>query len=648
MTVFRKWSVIAIIILLIAYPLNAQNINKDSLWSVWTDESQPDTIRLEAMMDFAWDGYLYSQPDSAYYFAQLHYDFAKRKGLKKQMGGAYNLMGVYFARRGDFDSALVYHSRNLAIGEELGDKRTMAIALNNMAIVLESQGLVDKAIEYFIRSLKANEEIGNKGTAPLHNIADIHFEQGDYDKALEFSFRCLSIEEEFGNSVAMTFSLFTIGDVYSMQGDTVNAMAYFSRSLALSETIDYKRGIAGAVVRIGEIYLNQGDFIKAKENLFRALRIEEEIESQQGIIGSLNSVGVMYRELGDYQKAIEYSSRSLSGAQEVGVMLETMDAAKNLYEAYSATGRFKKAFEMLQLYMATKDSVENEKNLKEVIRQGYRYDYEKQSLSDSIAFQQQKELDALTHEAQLDKAANQRDALLTILGLLLLLIAIGFRGFRRKQKINALLERKNEEKTAMMKEIHHRVKNNLQVVNSLLRLQSYEIEDQKVVDMFEESQHRVLSMALLHEKMYRSDDIKHINIHDHFTLLIQDLVKSYAVGKEIKLDIEVGDVDIGIKTLVPLGLIINEIITNALKYAFEGRKGGSLKVHLNQLEDNKFELIIGDDGVGMDKAAGDDKSSTFGLELIQIFTKQLDGKMEQLDVPGMQFRFEFSKIDMMD
>jgi len=208
---------------------------------------------------------------------------------------------------------------------------------------------------------------------------------------------------------------------------------------------------------------------------------------------------------------------------------------------------------------------------------------------------------------------------------------------------NMELAKKNEEKTDMLKEIHHRVKNNLQVVRSLLKLQSRSIEDQKVVAMFEEAQNRVLSMALLHEKMYRSNDLKHIDVQEHITLLVEDLVKTYAVGKTIKLDINIEEADIGMRTLVPLGLIINEIITNALKYAFKDRANGKIIVLLKQLDVKKYELIIGDDGVGVSEEQ-QKESTGIGTKLIQSFTRQLNGTLERLDKAGTVFKLLFQRI----
>jgi len=204
------------------------------------------------------------------------------------------------------------------------------------------------------------------------------------------------------------------------------------------------------------------------------------------------------------------------------------------------------------------------------------------------------------------------------------------------------LIKKNEEKVYMMKEIHHRVKNNFQIVISLLKLQSYEVENEKITAMFEESQDRILSMARLHEQMYRSEDLKHIDIKTHFITLTQGLINEYQVGTNIKLSIDVENVDIGIKTLIPLGLIINELITNSLKHAFKNRTKGEIIVHLKHLEGIKYEMIIGDDGIGLKE---NEKSKGLGTELVQIFIEQLEGSLERLDVPGTQYKIEFKNID---
>ena len=244
--------------------------------------------------------------------------------------------------------------------------------------------------------------------------------------------------------------------------------------------------------------------------------------------------------------------------------------------------------------------------------------------------------------------------LLVIVLLIIVIILLWNRSLQReivKRNIiegkleNSLLalEKKNEEKRAMLKEIHHRVKNNLQVVNSLLKFQSRKLESEEAITMFKETRNRVVSMALLHEKMYRSDDIHQIDVQDYISLLVEDLVKSYAVDKNIKLDIKIEAVNLMMRTLVPLGLIINEMITNSLKHGFKNRSDGEIYVSIKHIKEKRYEMIIGDNGLGVNK---EHKSTGIGVKLIQIFTKQLNGTLEQLDRPGAVFKLTFDKIDV--
>jgi len=227
------------------------------------------------------------------------------------------------------------------------------------------------------------------------------------------------------------------------------------------------------------------------------------------------------------------------------------------------------------------------------------------------------------------------------LSLIYLIFRVKLNQVKLKAK-NKYFQKQSQQKSTMLKEIHHRVKNNLQMVNSLLRLQANEVDDKEVEEMFKDARKRVFSMAKLHEKMYGSDDLQYVDIHDHFKSLIEDLIKSYSVNKRIDLDISVAKVEMGISTLIPLGLMINELITNSLKYAFVNQVDGKLFMHIRYLENNNYEMIIGDDGVGLSESVS---FSGLGSKLIKIFVKQLDGSMEQLDKKGTVFKIVFKKID---
>jgi two-component sensor histidine kinase len=203
------------------------------------------------------------------------------------------------------------------------------------------------------------------------------------------------------------------------------------------------------------------------------------------------------------------------------------------------------------------------------------------------------------------------------------------------------IEKRNDEKTVMLKEIHHRVKNNLQVVNSLLSIQARGVDDVEIKSMFKAAQSRVFTMARLHEKIYNTKDLKNINVKEYFKLLVHDLVRSYSLEKNIAIDLQIDFFYMSIDSLLPLSLIINELISNSIKHAFKDSKPGKITVKLFQFENNSCKLIVADNGKAADYAILSHYNST-GVTLIKSFVKQLNGKIEVLQTTkGTVFEISF-------
>lgn len=201
---------------------------------------------------------------------------------------------------------------------------------------------------------------------------------------------------------------------------------------------------------------------------------------------------------------------------------------------------------------------------------------------------------------------------------------------------NTEIAHQNEEKTVMLKEIHHRVKNNLQVISSLLRLQAAEIEEKSVLHHFEDAVNRVSAMAMIHEKMYQTDSLAKINLEGYVKELASSLIKSAAPNKSIELDIQSGVVKIDVKTLVPIALILNELISNSLEHAFAKRDFGAIKFTAEEKE-NKLIITYRDNGMWKTPK----KEKSFGLELIETFTEQLDGSYRREEKEGTFYEFTF-------
>jgi len=202
------------------------------------------------------------------------------------------------------------------------------------------------------------------------------------------------------------------------------------------------------------------------------------------------------------------------------------------------------------------------------------------------------------------------------------------------------------EKEVLLREIHHRVKNNMQIVSSLLWLQSEHVRDKKDLEIFKDSQNRIMSMSLVHEKLYRSKDLSGIDIKEYITDLTNNLFQSYGVrAGTIEININVGNVSLGIDSSIPCGLIINELVTNSLKYAFPESRKGEIRVSLCNLNENKLELTVGDNGVGIPDDVDFRKTESLGLRLVTILTEnQLHGEINLDRSRGTEFKIKFNGV----
>ena len=208
------------------------------------------------------------------------------------------------------------------------------------------------------------------------------------------------------------------------------------------------------------------------------------------------------------------------------------------------------------------------------------------------------------------------------------------------------LEEKIQEKETLIKEVHHRVKNNLQTVSSLLSLQSRGIEDKDVKSLLKSSQNRVITMAIVHEMLYMREDLSKIEYKSYVQELAEYLVRSIkGTSSNITLNIDIPNVKLNIDTAIPLGLLINETVTNALKYGIVDKNKGEIHIKLRKTDDNEFILYIGDDGQGFSKDVTHKNSKSLGLKLIHNLSRQLQGSIiRDLTQKGTHYTIKFKEI----
>ena len=220
------------------------------------------------------------------------------------------------------------------------------------------------------------------------------------------------------------------------------------------------------------------------------------------------------------------------------------------------------------------------------------------------------------------------------------------RDITERKKTERQIEASLNEKETLLKEIHHRVKNNMQIVSSLLDHQIQYIKDKNVIDIFTESQNRIASMSLVHEKLYRSKDLAKIDFYEYINDLVANLFQSYNSNSgNILLNMNIENIQLDIDFAIPCGLIINELVTNSLKYAFPAGRKGEIKVSFFKTDENMLELVIGDNGIGISKDLDFRKTESLGLHLVTILAEnQLHGEINLILKGGTEFHIKFRGI----
>jgi two-component sensor histidine kinase len=310
-----------------------------------------------------------------------------------------------------------------------------------------------------------------------------------------------------------------------------------------------------------------------------------------------------------------------------------INALNNIADTYEAKGDLANALKFKKQYYTESLASANE-------------------LNDRSLRESELKVNVLNKEKELIQKSNQQTFFIVALSLCAFSLLLVYRNVRLKQKSNLklaavnheledknnLLDKRNAENELLMKEIHHRVKNNLEVVSSLLALQSAQIEDANTKDAMSESQNRVNSIGIVHQKLYQGTNLGAVEMKDYFLNLSESILESFGAEQRIDLKLAMDNLDLDIDTAVPLGLIVNELLTNCIKYAFPKGEKGTISIKLEKQDNNILRLEVADNGVGK---SGVTYGTGFGGQLISLLTNQLNGTMTEENEKGTTLIFDF-------
>ena len=462
--------------------LTTAQTNLDSLFTIWKDKTQVDSIRVKAYYEFIMEGVLFQKPDSAYILAEELLTFSENNQYPKAKAYAFNIKGTISKNQGNYSQALKYQKNSLKITENIGDKGGIAKALNDIGIIYYYQGNYPLALNYYQHSLKIKEEIGDlEGAAKsLGNIGIIFKKQANYPQALNYYQRSLNIKEEIGYKRGIAKSLNSIGLLHNVKGNYSQALDYFKRSLIIEEDFGNKEGIASLLNNFGNTYLNQKKYQLALDYYQRSLKIKIEIGDKVGTAISLGNIGVIYRAQGNYTKALKYHQQSLkireeignkvgiakslnsigndylgqnkyklaitnclqslNIGKEIGLLDLQKDACSCLYKAYKGLGNGTKALEFHEQILVLNDSLQSEETAKKL----QQMEFAKQVLADSL-LQVEKDLQVeMAHQAEVRKKDNNKNLAIGA-GIFFLLLSGGlYSRWRYVKKSKAVIEKEKD------------------------------------------------------------------------------------------------------------------------------------------------------------------------------------------------------------
>ena len=435
---------------LAAQNLFSQNSETDSLLKVLQTQKE-DTNKIRLLNELSYKLILTDDYDKAMKYSndaimisekliQQASDVPLLISIKKAKANTYHNMGIVQRNKADYNSALDFYSKALAIRIEINDEKGIAASYNNMGNVYGNKGNYDKALEFYLKATAIREKLGDKkGIADSYLNLGIFYrdnvsfsvQSGRYDKALEYFLKALKFYEEIGDKQRIGMTCNNTGILYHEKRDYDKSLKYYFKALSVNEEIGSKKGMASSYNSIGNVMDDKQDYNKAMEYYYYAVKIHEEIGNKHGMAGLYNNIGILNLKLGKAPEAKKLSIKSFEIAKKIDAKELIKDAAITLSQCDSASGNFKGAYEYHKLYSDVKDTILNEESGKQIAEMQTKYETEKKEQQITL-LNKDKEL----QDAQVNR---QKIIIWSVAAGFLLVLILSIFIFRERKKSEKLL-----------------------------------------------------------------------------------------------------------------------------------------------------------------------------------------------------------------
>uniref|UniRef100_UPI00404B42AC tetratricopeptide repeat-containing sensor histidine kinase n=1 Tax=Gelidibacter sp. TaxID=2018083 RepID=UPI00404B42AC len=564
---------------------------------------------------------------------------SKADNNQKTLATAYHYLAFYHREYSKLDSALFYFHKVKDIYTNLNDDNALANNHLRLKEVYTLKTDYDIAMEHTYKALEIFEKTKNqKGIAQCYShIGHLLYFESRYATGAEYCDKAIAIQQKLSVKEDLALSYYHKGFNELFSGvDLEVALATINTSINLYKELgEYGIPMMAAVNWRGNIYKYMDDYDAAIADYQANFDASKKMGLQRYLYPSLANIGHVYIMQGKYKEALPYNLEAIDIMKKTGRIRSLWENYMHVSTIYEALGDYKLALYYSRLH--TEAYVDFKDNAIRGLESEAQAKYETGQKNATIYYQNEKIVQQ-----------KKTQILYIVLAGLLAFILFGLLYYYQKRKkrnqellaLNGQLDIKNKQNELLLKEIHHRVKNNLELVKSLLALQSAQLEESATKDAMIASQNRVQSMGIIHQKLYQGENLGSIDMKDYFVNLGEGILDTFNAEDKVKIECAMETLELDVDTAVPIGLIVNELLTNALKYAFPENTKGNIQISLAQSSPEILTLKVADDGIGKTDGIAP-KGTGFGSQLIQLLTQQLNGKMMETNDKGTSVEFHF-------
>lgn len=526
----------------------------------------------------------------AKYVKALYYFY--KVNMPSQIGIAYLNMGIARKKLSMFEEANAAYLKAAAIFEKIADTSNISGTYNSLGNNFIALNQYKNAVKYYSKALALSLKLKDEELAAqsYNNVGYAYTRQNMPDSAIKYLGKCLQLRSAAKDSALLVLTLQNLGEAWKQKGQLSSAITYTRISTALAKKLNMKDELLRGQLDLAGLYLSLKKYPAAMQQVNAAEALAKNLNSSELQIQAYQLKSSILEQTKDFKEALIY--------QKWAAVLHT------------------------QLFNIQKDKAISELEIK----------YE--------VAQKTKDIKALhTNNTLVQKIVKQQKTLIAALlagsVLLVALLVITVKSYQRKRKDNMYIQN-------LMKELHHRVKNNLQILSGLFSLQLAESDDEKVKASIWENEMRINSMNLIHQRLYSAETGSQINIKEYLEQLVKNVYISYGgKGRNAELIFDIDPLNIDADKALSIGLIVNELVTNAFKYAM-GQENSKIQISMKRMENETLLLGVKDNGKGIDPVTVTEEPTSFGLKLVKIMAAQLNGNLIVKNENGLSYQLELS------